>query len=101
MTIVFQPVGVTKQGDHSAFLTEEVRFKVSLRAGREESSAPPVRPQNQMSRTVTLEASWCPGSLRVGLCGELRSESCQVKKKSQENRCTVSVAKGRSYIICL
>lgn len=30
MTIVFQPVGVTKQGDHSVFLTDEERVKVSL-----------------------------------------------------------------------
>ena len=85
MTIVFQPVGVTKQGDHSAFLTEEERFKVSLSVGPEESSAPPVRPQNQISRMVTLEASWCLGSTRVGACGELRNESRQVKK-SQENQ---------------
>lgn len=30
MTIVFQPVGETKQGDHSVFLTGEERVKVAL-----------------------------------------------------------------------
>lgn len=39
MTIVFQPVGVTKQGDHSAFLTEEERVKVLFGARPKESSA--------------------------------------------------------------
>lgn len=58
MTIMFQPVGVTKQGDHSAFLTGEETMKVSLGAGPEESSAPPVRPQHQINRVMASEASW-------------------------------------------
>lgn len=64
MIIVFQPVGVTKQGDHSAFLTGEGRLKVFLNAGSEESSVPPVRPQNPISLALSLEASWHLGRPR-------------------------------------
>ncbi|KAK5867013.1 hypothetical protein PBY51_011537 [Eleginops maclovinus] len=83
MTIVFQPVGVTKQGDRSDFLTEEERVKVSGLSSRtrgiicsDGQATKPNKPCHDFRGKLASVRPIGGGGSLVGVCGGPRNEVC-------------------------